>query len=299
MHDHILILGKDGMVGRALVARLGSKALAAGRAEVDLAKSDFISNLEKWLAGRPISAVINAAAYTKVDLAEGEGKDEAMRVNGAAVGELAAWCKQKKLRLVHYSTDYVFDGSGSVPWREEDKPNPINAYGLSKLAGEQALKQAGGDSLLIRTSWVYDAQGKNFLVTMLRLFGEKEQLNIVDDQIGAPTYAPQLAAATLAALQKPLPAGTYHLCNAGQTSWHGFAKHIFALASHRDLGIKCQQINPIPTSAYPSPARRPLNSRLDCSKAQKLGIALPPWEEGLSECMQEKYGSSGRAALGT
>lgn len=298
MSAPILILGKHGMVGSALVAQAGKMALAAGRAEVDLAKADFIPNLEKWLGGRKLSAVINAAAYTKVDLVEGEGREEALRVNGSAVGELASWCKKQELPLVHYSTDYVFDGSGDQPRRETDRVAPINAYGMSKLAGEEALKEAGGNYLLIRTSWVYDARGKNFFNTMLRLFREKEQLNVVNDQIGAPTYAPHLAAATLAALQK-MPAGLYHLCNAGQTSWHGFAESIFTLASRYDSGIKCQRINPIPTSEYPSPARRPLNSRLDCSKAQKLGIALPPWREGLKECIQEKYGSSEHTALGT
>lgn len=298
----ILILGKDGQLGRALEKALGGRAVAFGRDEADLRDADFVSRLEAPAFKYPLQAVINAAAYTQVDRAESEDKSEAFRVNAEAPGELAAWCAAKNLPLVHYSTDYVFDGSGDRPWRETDAPRPINAYGESKLAGERAVAAAGGRHLIFRTSWVYDARGENFFTTMLRLFGEKESLKIVSDQFGAPTYAPHLAAATQAALGKAFalpefPSGIYHLCGAGETSWHGFAQAIFALATSADSGEKswvtCQRIDPIPSSGYPLPARRPLNSRLDCARARdRLGVSLPHWQAGLKECFAEKYGNS-------
>ncbi len=302
MDAGILILGRDGQVGGALVRLLGSRAIAPGRGEADFLKHDFIKQLEQWLAGRPVSVVINAAAYTAVDKAESEGREEAFRINSEAVGELAAWCCERQLPLVHYSTDYVFDGSGDRPWREQDTPHPVNAYGESKLAGEHALRGAGCDYLLLRTSWIYDAYGKNFFNTMLRLMGEKERLAVVSDQIGAPTYAPHLARATLSALNRAaagdaFPSGTYHLCSGGETSWHDFASAIFALARAHGCALKCQRVDPIPTSDYPTPARRPLNSQLDCTQArQVLGVALPHWEEGLKECFKEKYAGSGLQA---
>ncbi|MDE3016469.1 MAG: dTDP-4-dehydrorhamnose reductase [Pseudomonadota bacterium] len=300
IQGNTLILGRDGQVGRALTRLLGAQAIAAGHREVDFLDRHFTRKLETWIGRRTIYTVINAAAYTAVDEAEDEGKEAAFRVNGEAVGELATWCKKRNLPLVHYSTDYVFDGSGSKPWRENDTPRPINAYGESKLAGENALKKHGGNYLLIRTSWVYDAHGKNFFTTIQRALQEKGELRVVANQFGAPTYAAHLAKATLQTLSlrekvaTKSPGGEIlHLCNSGATSWHGFANEIFALARRRGFSLRCRRINPIPASEYPLPARRPLNSRLDCSAAAMPGVTLPPWQEGLKECIEEYYADSG------
>lgn len=287
---NILVLGKGGQVANALETLLGERALVAGPDEADFLDGDFIRKLELWVGERPVTAVINAAAYTQVDKAEGDDRELCFRINAGAVGELAAWCRQYKLPLVHYSTDYVFDGSGNRPRREDEPTGPLNAYGDSKLAGEKALAEAGGNHLLLRTSWLYDSEGKNFFNTMLRLMREKDSLNVVSDQIGAPTYAPHIARATLDALERALaspefPTGTYHVCSGGETSWHGFAQAIYKRLKTIEPKLRCRKVNPIPSSAYPLPARRPLNSRLDCSRAQKtFGITMPMWEEGLAEC---------------
>jgi dTDP-4-dehydrorhamnose reductase len=303
MEPRIVILGRNGQLGGALAAQLGARALAFGRDEINFCNHEFVKKLEALTRDLPISAVINASAYTQVDKAEGEGRQEAFRVNHAAVAELAAWCAVRDLPLVHFSTDYVFDGSGEEPHREDEPVQPLNAYGESKLAGERAIEEAGGRFLIFRTSWVYDARGKNFFNTILRLLREKEELDIVFDQVGAPTYAPHLAKAILSALtaafaMPKFPTGIYHLCGGGETSWYGFALMIFALARSRDSGekslVKCQHIQPIPSSDYPLPAKRPLNSRLNCSRARlTFGVALPHWETGLRESFNEKYGHSG------
>jgi len=289
----ILVLGKGGQVANAFETLLGSRALVAGADEADFLSKDFIERLENWVGKQPLFAVINAAAYTQVDKAEGEDRAKSFRINAEAVGELAAWCKKRSLPLVHYSTDYVFDGSGSAPRREDEPTGPLNAYGDSKLAGEKALTEHGGDYLLFRTSWLYDSEGKNFFNTMRRLMREKDTLSVVSDQIGAPTYAPHLAKATLFALESAaampqFSTGTYHLCASGETSWHGFAQAIFERLKSVEPAIVCQKILPVPSSAYPLPARRPLNSRLDCTRAQNvLGVALPSWKKGLEECFSE------------
>lgn len=291
------ILGAGGQVGRGWTALLGHAALPLSRAAVDLARPGWTDVLEAALAGRAPRAIINAAAATRVDAVESEkGRAEAFRVNAEAVGELARWCAARALPLVHYSTDYVFDGRLNRPYRENDATAPLNGYGRSKRAGEEAVIAAGGRFLIFRTSWVYDAYGHNFVTTIRRLLREKDTLRVVDDQIGAPTYAPHLAAASYAALTHALaapvfPSGIYHLCAAGETSWHGFAKAIFTLARSRDSGIRCTRIDPIPTAEYPTPAARPLNSRLDCSKAaHAFDVRIPAWEEGLKECVTEIYG---------
>lgn len=314
MNSAVLVLGKNGQVGRALTALLGAGAISAGSSDINLADPDIAAQLDRFLGGRSISAVINAAAYTKVDLAEGEGRDAALRINGSAVGELARWCAAHGVPLVHYSTDYVFPGQGDTPQSEDDPTHPLNAYGASKLLGESAIRESGADHLILRTSWVYDAVGSNFFKTIMRLLGERETLNIVSDQTGAPTYAPHLAAATLSALKSAqalslFPSGVYHLCGGGETSWHGFANAIFMLARAYESGeygaglksgsnkLICQQILPIPTSAYPLPARRPHNSRLSMHKAQRiLGVSMPSWEDGLKECFRAFYAGTGLQA---
>ncbi len=285
----ILIMGKGGQLAKALHRQLGDKALVIGADDADFLDPDFIEKLTALVGATPISAVINAAAYTQVDLTETTGKQEALRINGTTVGELAAWCKSRALPMVHYSSDYVFDGSGDQPWRESDRPNPLNEYGRTKLEGERLLQAERGDFLLFRTSWLYDAWGKNFFNTIRRLIRQREEINVVSDQTGAPTYVPHLATATLKALKHAMseltfPSGIYHLCSSGETSWYGFANEIFE--HERAIGIPCRRVNPIPTSAYPLPAKRPLNSRLDCSLAlEKLGVQIPDWQRGLKDCL--------------
>lgn len=287
----ILVLGKNGQVGKALVSLLGRDALAFDSSELDLSAHNLSERLDMMSEGKTVTALINAAAYTQVDKAE-EEREQAMRINGTAPGELAAWCKARNIPLVHFSTDYVFDGSGYTPRGENENTGPLNVYGESKLLGEKRIVSSGADYLVFRTSWVYDEAGRNFFTTMLRLFCEREELQVVADQIGAPTYAPHLARAALDALkkaqsEKKFPSGIYHLCAGGEASWHDFAVAILALARPCKSGIKCGEIQPIATSDYPTQARRPLNSRLDCAKAkQSFGVQLPDWKDGVIECYE-------------
>ncbi len=285
----IVVTGASGQVGRALLELLGSRGLGLTRAELDLSDPD---GLERRLEGLMPSALLNPAAYTQVDLAESE-PEVARRVNAAAPGVLARWCAARDIPLVHFSTDYVFPGDGERPWRETDAPGPLNVYGRTKLEGERQVAEAGGRALVLRTSWVYDAAGKNFLTTMLRLGREREVLRVVADQHGAPTYAPHLAAAALEALENALarpefPSGVYHLCGRGAATWHSFAEAIFAGARARGVPLRVREVEPIPTASYPTPARRPFNSRLDTSRARALlGVELPEWAAGLAACLDE------------
>lgn len=275
----ILIFGKNGQLGRGLASELGAEAVAFDSSEINLTQVDFTDKLSVLLQQHEFTTIINAAAYTAVDKAESE-KALAMRINGHAVGELAVWCKKHDVKLVHYSTDYVFDGSGSAAFNEDSPTNPLSIYGKSKLLGEQLIAVSGAEHLIFRTSWVYDECGKNFFTTMLRLFAEREEISVVNDQIGAPTYAKDLAQATIAALEGN---GIYHLTGSGETSWHGFASAILALTPE----AKCKRIIPITSAQYPTPAKRPLNSRLDCSKAKKtFSLALPDWQDGLKQCYE-------------
>lgn len=286
--SRIAVLGAGGQVGRALVSLLGERGIGLSRVEADLADVQaVITTLE---ASQP-DAVINAAAYTQVDKAESEA-ELATRINAEAPEALAAWCAKRDIPFIHYSTDYVFDGSGQKPWGEDDAAAPLSTYGRSKREGERGVEAAGGKYLIFRTSWVYDAEGKNFLNTMLRLGAEREALKIVDDQHGAPTYAPHLAQMTVAALDKAsgmqaFPAGVYHAVNAGETTWCGFAKAIFARALEKQVPLAIKTVEPIPSVAYPTPAVRPLNSRLNCEKLHTVfGLSLPHWEQGLAEAME-------------
>ena len=285
----LLVIGKTGQVARALAA-VAPGAVFLGRDELDLANPTSVSAV---LEGYSPSAIINAAAYTQVDKAEAE-EALALAVNAGSVSEIARFCAARDIPFVHYSTDYVFNGSGVTPWKETDATGPLGAYGRTKLAGEQAIAEAGGKYLILRTSWVYDAEGKNFFNTMLRLGAERETLSVVADQFGAPSYAPHLAAYSLrllaAAREKmEFPSGIYHFCNSGVTSWHGFAEAIFAQAKAAGLPLKVREVKPIPAADYPTPAQRPANSRMDMSKlAERFAIALPAWEKGLEECMELK-----------
>jgi dTDP-4-dehydrorhamnose reductase len=292
MTGNILILGSNGMLGHALVRQLEGNAIGLTREECDLMNPDIAAILDDYYRRQPFSALINAAAYTQVDKAESEDSHTLMRINAQAPGEIAAWCKLHRLPMVHFSTDYVFDGSGTEPRREASPTSPINAYGASKLAGEQAVMEQGGNILLFRVCWIYDIRGKNFFTTIRRLLHEKTSISIVGDQFGAPTYAPHLASGVIAALEKAsvlpsFPSGIYHLCSSGETSWHGFAHAIFELEKKRGPELLCQEVHAITSEQYPLPARRPHNSRLDCTRAHDvLGVLMPHWMDGLEECFK-------------
>jgi len=282
----VLLLGAGGQLGMELARRLaGSEELTAlGRAELDLTDDEAIRAAIQRVAPE---FVINAAAYTAVDKAESE-PEPCRLVNAVAPGVIAAAVAKTGGWLLHYSTDYVFDGSGRRPWTEKDATGPLGVYGQTKLDGELAIAETGCRHVTLRTSWVYAAVGRNFLHTMLRLGRERERLTIVDDQIGAPTSAEAITEATLAVLTHLQAAGdsseasgVYHLACAGETSWCGFAKAIFAAFAARQ---RVPEVLPIPTEAYPTPARRPKNSRLNCDKfAARFGYRMPDWESALQD----------------
>lgn len=275
----ILLLGANGQVGWELRRSLKPMGdiTACTRAEADLADLDGLRNV---VARAKPNIIVNAAAYTAVDKAESE-PELADRINHEAVAVLAAEAKKTEALLIHYSTDYVYDGTKPAPYVETDTTHPLGVYGATKLRGEDAVRASGCFHVIFRTSWVYAARGHNFVKTMLRLGRERDELKVVSDQIGAPTSAHLIADVTAQALTKPVLSGVYHLTAAGETSWHGFAALILAEAKRLGLALKVdpEQILPIPTSAYPTPAKRPANSRLNTDKLRTgLGIALPPWE---------------------
>lgn len=277
----LLVFGQTGQVARELARRMpaGVRATFLGRAEADLADPSACA-----AAIRDCDAVINAAAWTAVDRAETE-EPAATLINGASPTAMAQTCAALGLPFLHLSTDYVFDGAGTAPFAPDHPTGPRNAYGRSKLAGEIGIRAAGGNPLILRTSWVVSAHGTNFVKTMLRLGRERESLNVVADQIGGPTPAAAIADALLIAAQAMIngaKGGTHHFAGAPDTSWAQFARAIMA-----SVGLSCA-INDIPSSAYPTPALRPLNSRLDCSSLQAaFGIARPDWREGLDLILKE------------
>jgi dTDP-4-dehydrorhamnose reductase len=271
----ILLVGRNGQVGRELARSLAplGEVQAVGREQLELTDANAI---RKTVRDAAPEVIVSAAAYTAVDRAESE-PDLAFSVNANAPGVLAAEAARLGALLVHYSTDYVFDGTKSGPYTEVDAPHPLNVYGASKLAGEQAIAASGCRYLILRTSWVYGPHGSNFMLTILRAARERPELRVVDDQVGAPTSSAAIARAT-ARLLAIRPEGLYHMTAAGRTSWYGFAKAILARA-----GIGTPVI-PISTEQYPSAARRPRNSLLDNSRLRAAcGVALAPWEEGLAE----------------
>ena len=286
----VLINGRNGQVSHELQRRLGAigELIVLGRDQLDLAQPDQIRRQVQNL--RP-DLIINAAAHTAVDLAESEPQ-AAFAINAIAPGILAEEALALDIPLIHYSTDYVFDGLKAGPYNEDDTPNPLGVYGKSKLAGEQAIKDVQGKHLILRTSWVYSNHGRNFLLTMQRLLQEKPELRVVADQIGAPTWAGTLANSTLALIEhwqarEVANWGIYHLTAQGETSWFGFAQAIGEAL--RQQGKPCAALLPIPSSDYPTPAARPLNSRLDCSRLQRdWGVSQPDWQTALRECLTEQ-----------
>jgi dTDP-4-dehydrorhamnose reductase len=286
----ILISGQHGQVSRELQRRLGAtcELVVLGRDQLDLAYPHQIRQQVQRV--RP-DLIINAAAHTAVDQAESE-PEAAFAINATAPGILAEEALALDIPLIHYSTDYVFDGSKSEPYNEADAPNPLGVYGKSKLAGEQAITAVQGKHLILRTSWVYSSHGRNFLLTMQRLLQEKAELRIVADQIGAPTWAGTIANSTLALIERWQGGqtgawGTYHLTAQGETSWFGFAQAIGEAL--RQQGKPCATLVPIPSSDYPTPAARPLNSRLDCTRLQReWAVSQPDWQTALRECLAEQ-----------
>lgn len=299
----ILLLGKNGQVGWQLqraLAPLGEiVALERKDAGGDLADPQ---GLAAAVRAAKTQVIVNAAAYTAVDKAESEPQ-LARLINTEAPAALAREAAASGALLVHYSTDYVFDGSGSAPWQESDATGPLNVYGATKLAGEQAIAASGCAHLTFRTSWVYAAHGDNFIKTMLRLAATRERLTVIDDQKGAPTGAELIADVTAHAisqtLQQPAKAGLYHLTAAGEASWFDYAQYVLALARQaRPQGVKTAAggVQPIASSQYPAAARRPLNSRLDTRRLQAaFGLQMPPWQQGVTRVLREILESKGIA----
>ena len=295
MTQRWLVLGKGGLVGHALMQVLGADASGFSRDECNFFDHAFIEAVEQAYMAKPFAVLANAAGYTQVDAAESEDSGTLLRINAVAPGELAAWCAKRGVVFVHFSTDYVFDGSGDAPWNEQATPAPLNAYGMSKLMGERAVAAAGGKHLIFRTSWPYDNRGKNFLMAMRKLMAERETLQVVADQFGAPTYVPQLAkgvadAVAHAMAKGEFPSGVYHVCHGGETTWHGFAQAILKHEAFKG-SPKCRDVIATTAEAYAAAAPRPANSRLNCAKAREvLGVALPDWESGLRACYAQAGG---------
>lgn len=291
----ILLTGCNGQVGWELARSLLplGEIIALNRNQADLTDA---TKLREIIRHHAPNIIVNPAAYTAVDKAETE-KELAFKVNAEAAGVMAEEAKKTGALLVHYSTDYVFDGTKPSPYTESDSTNPASVYGQSKLGGERAIQSIGGDYLILRTSWVYASRGSNFVKTILRLAAEREELKIVADQIGAPTWARLIADATAHIVRQAIAeknnaqfnSDIYHLTSSGSTSWHGFAHTIINTAREQgSLNLINRSILPIPTNEYPLPAKRPANSLLSTQKLeQHFGLILPSWETSLKLCLQE------------
>ena len=292
----ILLFGKNGQVGWELqrsLAPLGE--LVALDADSREMCGDFtdLDGLIRTIRAVAPDVIVNAAAHTAVDKAESE-PDLVRVINALAPATLAQEAKRGNAWLIHYSTDYVFDGSGDQPWRETDSVAPLSVYGATKLEGEQLIRQAACRHLIFRTSWVYGARGGNFAKTMLRLAQERDSLTVIDDQVGAPTGADLLADITAhairAARQRPELSGLYHLVAGGETSWHGYASFVLDYARCAGIPLKVapEAIRPVPSSAFPTPAKRPLNSRMNTEKLQQIfDLNLPHWQLGVTRMLTE------------
>jgi dTDP-4-dehydrorhamnose reductase len=291
----ILLTGKDGQVGFELVRALAplGEVHAVGRADCELGNADALRALVRRIAP---DLIVNPAAYTAVDKAESE-PELVFGVNARAPAVLGEEAARLGAMVVHYSTDYVFDGAGQAPWTEADAPAPRSVYGGSKLAGERALAEACPRHLILRTSWVLGVHGGNFAKTMLRLAAERERLSVVDDQFGAPTAASLLADLTAHLVRQyaregaaAFPYGTYHVAAVGETSWYDYARFVLEAAQRAGMLLRAgpADVLPVPTATYPTAARRPANSRLDTSLfRQTFGLRLPPWQEGVHEVLRQ------------
>ena len=287
----IWLIGNKGMLGTELSRLLDVRGLDWTGTDREVSMLDPAA-LEAFAAGKPLDWVINCAAYTAVDKAEAEPA-AADTINAVAPGILAEEAKRLGAPLIHYSTDYVFDGSKATAYTEDDIPAPLSAYGRSKLGGEQAITATGARHLIFRTSWVYGLHGANFMKTMLRLGRRScetgDELRVIGDQVGAPTWTRHLAdIAALVLAREDMPEGLYHLAAAGETSWHGNAEAIFAEAQNIGLMEKSPVVRRITSADYPLPAARPANSRLDCSRCQSdFDLTLPDWRTGLIDCLAD------------
>jgi dTDP-4-dehydrorhamnose reductase len=293
----ILLFGCNGQVGWELqrsLAPLG-EVVALGSAGDDHWRGDFTdtAGVVATVRGVRPEVIVNAAAYTAVDRAESD-VERATLVNAVTPGAIAAAAREVGACMVHYSTDYVFDGSGTRPWREDDPTGPLSVYGRTKLDGEQRIVAALPRHLILRTSWVYAAKGGNFAKTMLRLAGERDRLTVIDDQFGAPTGADLLADVTAHAVPAMLAhagkAGIYHVAAGGETTWHGYARFVLSMAEQLGQALRVQpdKVVPVLTSAFPTPARRPHNSRLATDRFQQdFGLVLPPWQRGVARMLHE------------
>ena len=295
----LLVTGANGQVGWELARSLMplGDVIALDRSRCDLSRPESLAALVADLAP---DVIVNAAAYTAVDRAESE-EALATTINGTAPGELARAAKAAGALMVHYSTDYVFDGTSASPYDEDDPVSPVNAYGRSKLAGERAIADSGCDHLILRTTWVFAARGGNFVRTMLRLGAERETLRVVADQIGAPTWARNIADATALIVARAqaerrgahFASGVFNLASRGATSWHGFAEAIFAAARARlpAGSLTVANVTPISSSEYPTPAARPANSCLAPGRVQaRFGVVMPRWEDALARCLDDLTG---------
>jgi dTDP-4-dehydrorhamnose reductase len=306
----ILVTGVSGQIGGALLSRLPASLpatatlLAADRTTLDLSQPAALATALDRL--KP-DIIVNPAAYTAVDKAEDEPA-LARRVNAEAPGVMAHWAAARQVPLIHFSTDYVFDGSGRRPWLEDDRARPLSVYGETKLAGENAVRAAGGAPLIVRTSWVYAASGNNFMRTIGRLARERNELRVVDDQIGAPTSAALLADAVAQMLaegtdglraRRAQCGGLIHVAASGETSWHGFACAIVAGLGDRGIAVAAKQVTAISTDQYPTKARRPLNSRLDLTRLKSVfGVTPPSWQAALAPELDRLAAEFGGAQAG-
>jgi dTDP-4-dehydrorhamnose reductase len=294
----ILLFGKNGQVGWELnrsLLPLG-EIIALAREQADFSKPESLRQIVRDV--NP-DVIVNAVAYTAVDKAEQEA-GLATIVNEVATGVLAEEALRIDALLVHYSTDYIFDGTKTSPYVETDRPAPVNVYGRTKLAGEVAIQSSGCDYLIFRTSWVYAARGNNFLITILKLAQQRKELSIVNDQVGSPTSARLIADTTVLCVQQAMKekiegmfsSGLYHLTTSGNTSWYGFTKEIVKYAADSmNLHLTIKDINAIPTSEYPTPAKRPMNSQLELTKLETVfTIKMPDWKDALHQCMEEIAG---------
>lgn len=279
----VLVTGSNGQLGRATVRRCAAASHAVVAVDVEHLDIRDRDAVDRALAQHGPDVVINAAAYTAVDRAETE-RDAAFAVNATGAGNVARACEAAGIRLLHISTDYVFDGTKAVPYVETDPLVPIGVYGESKAAGEALVHAAGGT--VVRTSWLFEAGGPSFVHTMLRLFQERPVLRVVSDQVGCPTWADDLADALLVLAQRPAIERTYHFCNEGVTSWHGFAVAIVEAARVHRPGA-CERVDAITTAEYPTPARRPAYSVLDTARIRAAGAVCPSWRRGLEVVVAE------------
>ncbi|MCL6372111.1 dTDP-4-dehydrorhamnose reductase [Pectobacterium versatile] len=276
----ILLTGANGQLGRCFQDRLPAEweILATDSAELDITNLEHVERTVKQF--KP-DAIVNAAAYTAVDKAESE-PELAAKINVTGPENLAIVASKQGIRLVHVSTDYVFDGNATEPYREDSVTNPLSVYGKTKLAGEQAVAKASSEAIIVRTAWVFSEYGNNFVKTMLRLGKERDALSIVGDQRGCPTYAGDLAQAIIALLQKKATGGIYHYSGDKEVSWFEFAQTIFSVATRKSILNKAPELTSISTEQYPTAAHRPTYSTLGCAKIQSLGIKLSDWNNALT-----------------